>query len=59
MQGSKEEEASEIAGLKEGTFKANSLLTDSHSAIAKWVLLPAAHRSHAGRIREDTPGKKI
>ena len=52
-------EAAEIAGLKQGAFKANILLTDSHSAIEKWVLLPAAERSRAGRIREVTPGKKI
>jgi hypothetical protein len=52
-------EASEIAGLKEGDFQARILITDSHAAIEKWVLLPVAERSRAGRIREVAPGKKI
>jgi hypothetical protein len=52
-------EASEIAGLSEANFKANILITDSHDAIEKWVLMSAADRPNAGRLRELTPGKKF
>ena len=52
-------EAREIAGLKPAPFKANILITDSHSAIEKWVLLPATEKPRAGRIQKVTPGTKI
>lgn len=51
-------DASEIIGLKEGNFKANILITDSHNAIERWVLMPEANREGAGRIRQVTTGKK-
>jgi len=52
-------EAREVAGLKAATFKANVLITDSHTAIEKWVFSPAAEKPHTGRIRAVTPGTKI
>jgi hypothetical protein len=52
-------DASETAGLKEGSFKANVLITDSHAAIGKWVLMPAADRPGAGRIRQVIRDKKF
>lgn len=51
-------DASETSRLKEGNFKANVLITDSHDAIEKWVLMPEADRAGAGRIRQVTHGKK-
>ena len=51
-------DASETSGLQEGNFKANILITDSHDAIEKWVLTPAANRAGTGRIRQVTTGKK-
>jgi hypothetical protein len=52
-------EAREIAGLKAAPFKANILITDSHSAIEKWVLSPATEKPGTGRLRQVTPGTKI
>lgn len=52
-------DASETAGLKEGDFKVNILITDSHAAIEKWVLMPEADRSGAGRIRQVIRDKKF
>jgi len=43
--------ASELPELKEATFKANILITDSHAAIDKWVLMSPADRPNAGRLR--------
>ena len=54
-----EAEANEIVGLKEGSFKANILITDSHSAVVRWALMPAADRPNAGRSRELVPDKKF
>jgi len=54
-----EAEANETAGLKEGTFKANILITDSHAAIERWVLMSAADRPNSGRLRELIPDKKF
>jgi hypothetical protein len=51
-------DTNEIAGMKEGDFHANILLTGSKDAIEKWVLLPAAERLNAGRIRQVTRDKK-
>jgi len=34
------------------------LITYSHDAIEKWVLMPEANRAGAGRIRQVTTGKK-
>jgi len=51
-------DARETNGLKEGDFKANILITDSHDAIERWVLAPEANRAGAGRIRQVTTGKK-
>lgn len=45
-------EASEIAELKQASFKANILITDSHAAIEKWVLMSQSDRPDAGRLRE-------
>jgi hypothetical protein len=56
---SREAEANETAGLKDGSFKANILITDSHAAIEKWVLMSAADRPNAERFRELTPDKKF
>ena len=53
-----EPDAGETSGLKEATFKTNILITESHAAIEKWVLMPEAGRAGAGRIRQATPGKK-
>jgi hypothetical protein len=53
------DDASETAGLKAGNFKANILITDSHAAIEKWVLMPEADRSGAGRIRQVIRDKKF
>jgi hypothetical protein len=44
--------ASEIPELKEASFKANILITDSHAAIEKWVFMSPADRPNAGRLRE-------
>ena len=44
--------------LEDSLVKANVLITDSHDAIEKWVLMPEADRAGAGRIRRVTPGKK-
>jgi len=55
----REGEASETDGLKEGSFKANILITDSQATIEKWVLMPAADRPNAGRFRELIPDKKF
>jgi len=52
-------EADEIARLQEADFQANILITDSHAAIEKWVLMGAADRSGAGRLREVPPNKKF
>jgi hypothetical protein len=52
-------EAAETAGLKEASFKASILITDSDAAIEKWVLMSAADRSNAGRFRELIPDKKF
>jgi hypothetical protein len=41
-------DANEIAGLKEGDFHANILITDSNASIEKWVLMPAADQPGAG-----------
>lgn len=46
------------AGLST-SFQANILITDSKSAIEKWVLLPVANRPGAGRLHQVTPGMKI
>jgi hypothetical protein len=54
-----EAEANEIAGLKEGSFKANILITDSRAAIERWVLMSAADRANAGRFRELIPDRKF
>jgi hypothetical protein len=54
-----ETDATEIDGLKPAEFHANILLADSKTAIEKWVLLPAAERPNAGRIRQATRDKKI
>ncbi|HMD96106.1 MAG TPA: hypothetical protein VKM93_02080 [Terriglobia bacterium] len=54
-----EAEANETAGLKEGSFKANILITDSHAAIERWVLMSATDRPNAGRLRELIPDKKF
>ena len=51
-------DASELSGLAEADFKANILITESTAATEKWVLMPAADRPGAGRIRQLTPGKK-
>ena len=52
-------DANEIAGLKEGDFHANILITDSKDSVEKWVLMPAADRPGAGRFREVTRDKKF
>ena len=52
-------DATEIAGLKEGDFHANILFTNSKAEIEKWVLMPAAERPNAGRIRQVTRDKKF
>jgi len=52
-------DANELAGLKEGDFHANILITDSNASIEKWVLMPAADRPGAGRFREVTRDKKL
>ena len=52
-------DANEIAGLKEGDFHANILITDSKDSVEKWVLMPAADRPGAGRFREVTRDKKL
>jgi len=52
-------DAQEIEGLKEGDFRANVLIAESHDAIAKWVLTPAAERQGAARLREVPAGKKF
>ena len=52
-------DANEIAGLKEGDFRANILITDSKDSVEKWVLMPAADRPGAGRFREVTRDKKL
>lgn len=52
-------DANEIAGLKEGQFHANILFTDSKGAVEKWVLMPAAEKPNAGRIRQVTRDKKF
>jgi hypothetical protein len=57
--GADEAGAAGIAGLNQGSFQANILITDSKAAIEKWILLPAGDRSGAGRFRETAPGKKI
>lgn len=54
-----ETDATELEGLKPAEFHANILLTDSKTAIEKWVLMPAAEQSNAGRIRRVTRDKKI
>ena len=56
--GQTDADASETAGLTEANFKANILITESHAAAEKWVLMPAADRPGAGRIRQVTRGKK-
>jgi hypothetical protein len=55
----KADDASEIAGLKPANFKANILITESHAAIEKWVLMPDADRAGSGRIRQLTRDKKF
>ena len=52
-------EADEITGLQAADFQANILITDSHAAIEKWVLMSAPDRSSAGRLREVPPNKKF
>ncbi len=51
-------DAAELSGLTEANFKANILITESKAATEKWVLMPAADRPGAGRIRQVTQGKK-
>jgi hypothetical protein len=53
-----ETDASETAGMKPADFRANILLAGSKDAIEKWVLMPAAERPNAGRIRQVTRDKK-
>jgi hypothetical protein len=52
-------DANEIAGLRESDFHLDILLMDSKDSVLKWVLLPAADRPNAGRIRQVTRDKKI
>jgi hypothetical protein len=52
-------DADEIAGLKEGGFHLDLLLMDSKGSVLKWVSLPAADRPNAGRIRQVTRDRKI
>ena len=52
-------DANETAGLKEGGFHVDILLMDSKDSVLKWVLMPAADRPNAGRIRQVTRDKKI
>ena len=47
-----------IGGLKQADFKANILITQSNQETEKWVLMPAADRPGAGRLRQLIPGKK-
>lgn len=54
-----ETDATETAGLKPADFHANVLLADSKASVEKWVLMPAAEKPNAGRIRQVAPGKKI
>jgi hypothetical protein len=51
-------DAAELSGLTEANFKANILITESHAETEKWVLMPAADRPGAGRLRQLVPGKK-
>jgi len=51
-------DATETAGMKEAEFHANILFTDSKTAVEKWVLMPAAEKPNAGRIRQVSPDKK-
>jgi hypothetical protein len=52
-------DTNEIAGMKEGGFHANILFTDSKTAVEKWVLMPAADKPNAGRIRQVTRDRRI
>ncbi len=52
-------DSGDTAGLAPAEFKANILITESHDAIEKWVLAPAADRPGTGRLRQVTPGKKF
>ena len=51
-------DATEIAGIKEADFHANILFTDSKTADEKWVLMPAAEKPNAGRIRQVPPDRE-
>jgi hypothetical protein len=54
-----EADAKDTDGLKEAPFHANILLVDSKSAAEKWVLMPAADKPGAGRMRQVGAGEKI
>jgi hypothetical protein len=54
-----ETDVNEVAGMKEAEFHANILFTDSQSEIEKWVLMPAAEKPNAGRMRQVTRDKAI
>lgn len=54
-----ETDATETAGMKEAAFHANILFADSKEAVEKWVLMPAAEKPNAGRMRQVTPGQKF
>lgn len=49
-----ETDANEVAGMKEADFHANILFADSNAAVEKWVLMPAAEKPNAGRMRQVT-----
>jgi hypothetical protein len=51
-------DAGELRGLTLANFKANILVNESKAATEKWVLMPAADKQGAGRIRQVMPGKK-
>jgi hypothetical protein len=51
-------DSNETSGLKDGIFKANILIAESHDAIEKWVLTPETGRAGTGRIRQAIVDKK-
>jgi len=51
-------ESIELSGLTPANFKANILISESKAETEKWVLMPAADRQGAGRIRQLATGKK-
>lgn len=53
-----EADASELSALKPAPFKANILIVESKEETEKWVLMPAADRPGAARIRQLTRDKK-